>query len=204
MHGPRREVVILTLQSMRFRIFTLPLSTVRHHVFLRACLAALALWTAGHALAQPLVPEYAEIARLIGAGQHAQALQLADTSLASRPRDPQVRFLRTLALSDGGRKAEALAELTQLTRDHPELPEPHNNLAVLLAERGEFDNARAALEAAIRANPAYAVAHENLGDVYARLAAQSWQRAVQLGTVSATPKLTQIRQMLQQLAGPSR
>jgi len=171
---------------------------------LRACLAALAFWGAGAALAQALVPEYAEITQLISAGQHAQALQLADNYLTTRPRDPQVRFLRTLALSDGGRKADALAELTQLTRDHPELPEPHNNLAVLLAERGEFDSARAALESAIRANPAYAVAHENLGDVHARLAAQSWQRAGQLGATTVTPKLTQIRQFLQQMAAPSR
>jgi Flp pilus assembly protein TadD len=171
---------------------------------LRACLAAVALCAAGHAMAQPVVPEYAEITRLIGAGQHEQALQLADSYLASRPRDPQVRFLRTLALSDGGRKSDALSELAQLTRDHPELPEPHNNLAVLWAERGDFDNARAALESAIRANPAYAVAHENLGDVHARMAAQSWQRAGQLGAASATPKLTQIRQMLQQMAAPSR
>ncbi len=201
MHGLRREDNILPLQSMRCRPSAPPLPARS----LRAGLAALVVCAASAGWAQPVPREYAEITRLIGAGEHAQALEVADRHLAERPRDPQLRFLRTLALSDAGRKPDAIAELAQLTRDHPELPEPHNNLAVLLAERGEFDNARAALESAIRANPTYAVAHENLGDIHARLAAQSWQRAVQLGAApTATPKLTQMRQMLQQMANPPR
>ncbi len=45
--------------------------------------------------------------------------------------------------------------------------------------------------------PDYATAHENLGDVYARLAAQSYNRAQQLdaGNKTVAPKLALVRQL---------
>jgi ketosteroid isomerase-like protein len=84
-----------------------------------------------------------------------------------------------------------------LTEDFPELPEPYNNLAVLYASQNQFDKARTALEMAIRTNPSYATAHENLGDVYARLASQAYNKALQLdGANSAVPpKLATIREV---------
>ena len=99
-----------------------------------------------------------------------EALAKADAYIAGKPRDPQMRFLRGVILTEQGKQAEAIAAFTQLTQDFPELPEPYNNLAVLYAAQSQFDKARAALEMAIKLNPDYATAHENLGDVYARLA----------------------------------
>jgi Flp pilus assembly protein TadD len=121
----------------------------------------------------------------------------ADQYLAAKPRDPQMRFLKGVLQTEMGRSADALATFTKLTEDYPELPEPYNNLAVLYAARSEFDKARAALESAIRTNPGYATAHENLGDVYSRLAAQSYARAQQYDATNTTvgPKLTLIRQL---------
>jgi tetratricopeptide (TPR) repeat protein len=58
------------------------------------------------------------------------------------------------------------------------LPEPHNNLAVLYAQKGDYGLARDELEAAISAAPDYTIAYENLGDVYARLAALNYEKAV--------------------------
>ena len=51
---------------------------------------------------------------------------------------------------------------------------------------------------AVRASKNYAIAHENLGDVYARLAAQSYSQSLQLdGSNSALlPKLALIRQLI--------
>ncbi|MDB5869854.1 MAG: repeat-containing protein, partial [Polaromonas sp.] len=51
---------------------------------------------------------------------------------------------------------------------------------------------------AIRLNPSYATAHENLGDIYARLASQSYSRALQLNATNASlpPKLALIGQLL--------
>jgi tetratricopeptide (TPR) repeat protein len=96
-----------------------------------------------------------------------------------------------------GRSADAITTFTQLTVDYPELPEPYNNLAVLYAGQSQLDKAREVLEMAIRANPGFAIAHENLGDVYARLAGQSYGRAQQLDAANTTaaPKLSLIRQL---------
>ena len=135
---------------------------------------------------------------LIQAREHAEALARADQYLAGKPREPQMRFLRGVILSETGRAAEAVTVFTRLTEDYPELPEPYNNLAVLYAQQNELNKARAALEMAIRNNPAYATAYENLGDIQLRLAVQSYERAAQLapGNPGLVPKLARTRELL--------
>jgi Flp pilus assembly protein TadD len=154
----------------------------------------------GAALAMPAAAcadEYADVNQLLRSGKHAEALAKADQYIATRPRDPQMRFLKGVVQSDAGRVADAITTFTQLTEEYPELPEPYNNLAVLYAGRSEFDKARVALESAVRANPGYAIAHENLGDVYAKLAAMSYGKAQQLDArnTSVAPKLALVRQL---------
>ncbi|PJC02445.1 MAG: DUF4440 domain-containing protein, partial [Gallionellales bacterium CG_4_9_14_0_8_um_filter_59_50] len=65
------------------------------------------------------------------------------------------------------------------------LPEPYNNLAVLYAGQGQYEKAKVALEMAIRTHPSYATAHENLGDIYAKMASQAYDRALQLDKSNA-------------------
>ncbi len=157
-----------------------------------ACAVALALLLgAAHA------DDYTEVNQLARQGKSAEALAKADAYIASKPRDPQMRFLRGVILADQGRQAEAITAFTQLTQDFPELPEPYNNLATLYAAQNQFSQARAALEMAIKLNPSYATAHENLGDVYIRLAAQSYARAQQLepANTSIASKLALIREI---------
>jgi ketosteroid isomerase-like protein len=140
--------------------------------------------------------EAADIQNLITANQTTEAIQRADQYLASKPRDPMVRFLRGVALTQAGRTSEAITAFTKLTEDYPELPEPFNNLAVLYAQQGQYDKARTALEMAIRTNPSYATAFENLGDVYAKLASQSYAKALQIDPRSSVaPKLAMIRDL---------
>lgn len=141
--------------------------------------------------------DYADVNALLRQGKSQEALAKADAYIAGKPRDPQMRFLRGVILTEQGKQADATAVFTQLTQDFPELPEPYNNLAALYAAQSQFDKARAALEMAIKLNPSYATAHENLGDVYARLAGQSYGRAQQLeaGNTTVAPKLTLIRQL---------
>lgn len=160
-------------------------------------LRLLALLAAAGLPAATLADDQADVRQLMRSGQLAQALAKADQSLAAKPRDPQMRFLKGVVQSEMGRSADAITTFTQLTVDYPELPEPYNNLAVLYAGQSQLDKAREVLEMAIRASPGYATAHENLGDVYARLAGQSYGRAQQLdGTnTTAAPKLALIRQL---------
>ncbi|WP_198084779.1 tetratricopeptide repeat protein [Variovorax sp. E3] len=141
--------------------------------------------------------EYDDVNLLLRQGKPAEALAKADTYIAGKPRDPQMRFLRGVILTEQNKQDEAIVAFTQLTQDFPELSEPYNNLAALYASQSKFDQARTALEQAIKLNPNYATAHENLGDVYARLAAQEYVRAQQFASTnsSVAPKLSLIRQI---------
>ena len=163
-----------------------------------AALAALPWLAQAQAPNVPPPPAYDEVSRLLRSQQVDAALQRAQAELQANPRDPQMRFLLGIAQDRKGDKAAAQETFTSLTQDHPELPEPHNNLAVLHAAAGRYDEARVALEAAIRANPRYAVALENLGDVYARLAERAWRSAQSVDGANArlAPKLRAVQGVL--------
>ena len=142
--------------------------------------------------------DYSDITQLLRAGKAQDALAKADQRISTNPRDPQLRFLRGVAQADIGKQTDAISTFTKLTEDYPELPEPYNNLAVLYANQNQLDKARTALEMAIRTNPAYATAHENLGDIYAKLASQAYNKALQLDASQAgtlRPKLALIREL---------
>jgi tetratricopeptide (TPR) repeat protein len=141
--------------------------------------------------------EYSEVSQMVRAGKLPEALTRADQYLSTQPKDPQMRFIKGVIQRDSGKTAEAIATFTKLTEDYPELPEPYNNLAVLYAGQNQYDKARAALEMAIRTNPSYATAHENLGDIYAKLASQAYNKALQLDTGNAVvpSKLALIREI---------
>lgn len=146
--------------------------------------------------------DYTDVAKLVREGKTAQAITQADKYLAGNPRDPQMRFLKGTAQAAAGETDTAIATFVLLTEEYPELPEPYNNLAVLYAGKDQLDKARAALEVAVRNNPNYAVAHENLGDIYARLAYQSYTRSLQLNSANAALKLklSTLRGLLQPAA----
>jgi len=123
---------------------------------------------------------------LIADRKFAEAIAILDQLTKERPREPQARFLKGLALADSGKPDEAIAVFQAVLGDYPELPEPHNNLAVLYAQKGQYALARDELEAAIAAAPDYAVAYENLGDIYAQLAAVNYEKAAARDARSAT------------------
>jgi Flp pilus assembly protein TadD len=137
-----------------------------------------------------------EAKSLLERKQYADATATLDRLIAERPREPQARFLKGIALTDEGRTEDAIAVFRGLLADFPELPEPRNNLAVLYAQKGEYAQARDELELAVRTAPDYAVAHENLGDVYARLAQVEYEKTIALDkrNRTAAAKLKLIRE----------
>jgi tetratricopeptide (TPR) repeat protein len=143
---------------------------------------------------QPHIDEYTVVTKLVTAQQLKEALVKADAYLADKPKDPQMRFIKGVVLTEMGQTADAMSLFTTLTQDYPELPEPYNNLAVLYAAQNQFEQARVALDMAIRTHPSYATAHENLGDVYIQLASQSYSKALKLepNKTSVQPKLALI------------
>lgn len=135
--------------------------------------------------------------KLFKQGLHAQAMEKVNAYLATKPKDAQARFLKGLIFAEQGNTADAIKTFTSITEDYPELPEPYNNLAVLYAGQGQYEKAKSALEMAIRTHPNYATAHENLGDIYAKMASQSYERALQMdkSNTSAKNKLALIRDL---------
>jgi tetratricopeptide (TPR) repeat protein len=138
--------------------------------------------------AHAVTDDYQEARKLFAQGNYSPALDRVDAFLSKQPKDARARFLKGLILTEQGRQSEAIAVFTALTQEFPELPEPYNNLAVLYASQGQDEKARKALEMAIRTHPSYATAHENLGDLYAKMAREAYDKALQLDSNNASAK----------------
>lgn len=164
-------------------------------------IAATALAFAALSLAVASYParadELQDVQQLIKQGNLNPALDRINAYLTSRPKDAQGRFLKGVVLTEQNKTAEAIKVFTALTEDYPELPEPYNNLAVLYASQQQYDKARQSLEMAIQTHPSYATAHENLGDIYAKMASQAYDRALQLDKTNAAAqtKLSLIKEI---------
>ena len=141
--------------------------------------------------------ELQDVNQLFKEGQFDRALDRVNAYLATRPKDARGRFLKGIILTEQNKPNDAIKIFTELTQDFPELPEPYNNLAVLYASQGQYDKAKVALEMAIRTHPSYATAHENLGDIYAKMASQAYDKALQLdkSNTTAQTKLNLIREL---------
>lgn len=138
-----------------------------------------------------------DVNQMLKLGQYDQALTRINNYLATRPKDARGRFLKGLILAEQNKPGDAIKVFSDLTQDFPDLPGPYNNLAVLYASQGQYDKARGALEQAIRTHPSYATAHENLGDIYAKMASQAYDKALQLdkSNTTAQSKLNMIRDL---------
>lgn len=145
-----------------------------------------------------------EANQLFRQGQFDRAMERVNSYLATRPKDARGRFLKGLVLTEQNKPNDAIKIFTDLSQDFPELPEPYNNLAVLYASQGQYDKARSSLEMAIRTHPSYATAHENLGDIYAKMASQAYDKALQLdrGNQAAQGKLNLIKDLFSQTPRP--
>ncbi|MGE5453162.1 MAG: tetratricopeptide repeat protein [Acidobacteriota bacterium] len=172
------------------------ISHLAGHRLVHRAAKLLAVATISLTAASAFADDIADVQKLLSAGKNPEALQKADQYLTAKPKDPMMRFLKGISLSQAGRTTDAINVFVKLTEDYPELPEPFNNLAVLYAQQGQYDKSRNALEMAIRTNPSYATAYENLGDVYAKLASQAYSKALQIDTKSnVAPKLAMIKDL---------
>lgn len=178
-----------------FRTFAADAAEKPLRVAVTAALFAFGIGTSTQSAAQN--SDLQEINRLQKAGQSQQALDRVNVYLTTKPKDAVGRFIRGLAQAELGKTNDAIATFQSLTEDYPELPEPYNNLAVLYSSKGQFEKARVALELAIQTHPSYSTAHENLGDIYAKLASQAYDKALQLdkGNGGVATKLNLVRDL---------
>jgi len=163
-------------------------------------IALVATLTAALVITSPAAAQSDELqdaSQLLKQGQLDRALERVEAYLKGKPKDARGRFLRGLILAEQNKPNDAIRIFTELTQEFPELPEPYNNLAVLYASQGQYDKARSSLEMAIRTHPSYATAHENLGDIYAKMASQAYDKALQLdkGNTTAQTKLNLIKDL---------
>lgn len=121
-----------------------------------------------------------EVRLLLGRGDAAAALPLAERLAASEPGNAQFAFLRGVVLMDLRRDAEALAVFEQLHQLYPELPDPLNNIGLLHARAGRPEAALLSLEAALRLDPSHRTARLNLAQVHLMLALRAWEQAAAL------------------------
>ena len=135
-----------------------------------------------------------DVRKLLRQAKYPQALLLVNKGLSTNPRDPQMRFWQAYVFEQLDQPDMAQQVYLDLTREYPELAEPHNNLGVIYAAKGDYPNAKASLDAALRANPNYAAAHENMGDLLVNMASQSYERALTL-----EPKQRDIAQKIERL-----
>jgi len=100
--------------------------------------------------------------------------------VATAPNDAALeRFEEGIELVAQNDTGEAIRIFEELTRNYPEWPEPHNNLAVLYAARGEEKKAEQALLAALNAHPSYSLVYQNLRALYADMAGRAYRKALQ-------------------------
>lgn len=118
------------------------------------------------------------IYQLIANKKYRDALVEIDKELALNPRNVQLRFIRSRTQIELKEIEAAKATLLEITQQFPEIPEPYNNLAVLYAQSGQLEQAKDYLEMALKVQPKFATALENLGDVYTRLAARAYGKAL--------------------------
>ena len=132
------------------------------------------------------------IQALIEKGELKEALNLTQQLLVKDQDNVNYLFLKGLILTRQNKLEESRDVFVQLTEQYPELPEPYNNLAVVYAALGDFTNARIALEKAINTHPSYATAYENMGDIYAKMASNAYNSALEIdgGNEAAREKLS--------------
>ena len=137
------------------------------------------------------------INKLIEDKNYEQAQIEINALLKSDSDNPQLLFINGVLLSENNKVDEAIKVFESLTKTHPNLPEPYNNMAVLYAQQGDFPKAKHALEQSIKTHPSYATAHINLGDLYTRMASESYNQALQIdgSNKSVKTKLSLIKKL---------
>lgn len=151
--------------------------------------AAISLFWSIVAATPALGDELQDVKGLLRDGNLTEALVKANKALVRKENDASMQFVKGLVLSEQKKTSEAIEVFTKLTAEHPDYPEPYNNLAVLFATSGQYTKARIALETALKLNPNYATAQENLGDVYLQAAIQTYTEAAKSDSDNANLKI---------------
>jgi len=115
---------------------------------------------------------------MIAQGHDISAIKLLKKVVAETPDDYQAWFVLGVTQARNRHFEDAVVSFHKVITLQPRLAEPHNNLAVIYNEKGDLRAAISELEASLALNPGYVTAHENIGDLYVKLAAESYKKAL--------------------------
>ncbi|MEH6579219.1 MAG: tetratricopeptide repeat protein [Amphritea sp.] len=154
--------------------------------------------------AQLLADQLKKAHALQSQGNYGAAFTEVDNYLVSHPKDPNGWLLYGIALMDQNKLSATEDAFSKLVKLYPNAPEPYNNLAAIYARQGENNKAVNTLLQAFNTHPSYALVQQNLKTVYASLATQAYNRALDLDESVNTPRpdLAILNQVYQQQSIP--
>ena len=107
-----------------------------------------------------------------------QAVRSGERLLEQNEANADIEFLTAYAYQMNRQYRKAASHYQRLIRQHPELPEPRNNLAIIHLSNGDYNKASELLVEAITTHRSYATAYKNLNSIYTEIASQAYRRAV--------------------------
>lgn len=116
--------------------------------------------------------------QLVERKDYKAAVKMGETLLTEQPRQADIQFLTAYALQMSGSTKKASAMYQNMILQHPELPEPRNNLAMIYLAKGDYDAASKLLVEAINTHKSYATAYQNLNRIYTGIASEAYRRAL--------------------------
>jgi len=115
---------------------------------------------------------------LVAEQKFTRAVETGEQLLKQKPPSPDVQFLTAYAYQMNNQPKKAATLYQALITQHPELPEPRNNLAMILLASGDYDAASKLLVEAINTHKSYATAYQNLSRIYTGIASEAYRRAL--------------------------
>jgi len=151
-------------------------------------LALLLFHSSAYAADQTAPPTLVEARSLVEQGNDADAITALQQLVGQVPARFQAWFLLGVTQARQRRFHDAIDAFNKVIALQPQLAEPHNNLAVIYNELGDYRAAVRELEASLKLKPDYTTAQENIGDLYVKLAADAYRKALER---DARPNLRQ-------------
>lgn len=108
----------------------------------------------------------------------ALAIKTGEQLLEQKSLWPDVQFLTAYAYQMNKQSKKAATMYQTLIVQHPELPEPRNNLAMIHLATGDYDAASKLLVEALSTHNSYATAYQNLSRIYTGIASEAYRRAL--------------------------
>ena len=148
-----------------------------------------------------LVEAWIELGRVEATAQNFKpAVEAFDRATRLRPQDPVPLSYKAKALSNLGRRAEAMELYRRAIVLSPNYWEAHNGLGDELATAEKVAEAAAEYEIVVRLNPGYAMAHLNLGVMLVKRGRMQEGRQQFEETLKLEPGNSVARQYLEQVS----